>query len=53
MLSEDAPLKGCEGPFGMRQLIVSPLVVEFSVYEADRIVAIWSFRHIGSIANGH
>jgi len=53
MLREDAPLKGCASILGMRQLIVPPLIVEFTVDEPDRIVRIWSFRHIGEISNGH
>jgi hypothetical protein len=53
MLKEDAQLKGCSSAFGMRQLIVPPLVVEFSVNEPDRIVTIWSFQQIGETTNGH
>jgi hypothetical protein len=53
MLKDDAPHRGCNSVFGMRQLIVSPFVVEFSVNEPDRIVTIWSFQHVGEITNGH
>ena len=53
VLREDAPQKGCKAGQGIRQLIVSPLVAEFSVQEHDRTVTIWSVRHIGELTNGH
>jgi hypothetical protein len=53
VLREDAPLKGCPIGSKLRQLIVSPLVVEFTVEEDDRRVTIWAVRHIGELTNGH
>ena len=53
VLREDAPQKGCEVGKGLRQLIVSPLVAEFTVEENDRTVTVWSVRHIGELMNGH
>jgi hypothetical protein len=52
MLREDALLKGCNAPLGLGQLIVSPLIAEFTVEEEDRKVTIWSLRHIGELSNG-
>jgi hypothetical protein len=48
----DAPQKSFAGPFGFRQLIVSPLVAEFTIDESDRIVTVWLIRHIGELTNG-
>lgn len=53
MLRDDAVRRGDDTGLGVRQLIVSPLLVEFSVSELDRLVTVWSFRHIRSISNGH
>lgn len=53
LLRNDAPQRGCDAGRGFRQLIVSPLVIEFTVEEHDRQVTIWSVRHIGAIGNGH
>ncbi|HEY3392241.1 MAG TPA: hypothetical protein VGK58_06025 [Lacipirellulaceae bacterium] len=52
MLREDASLKGCDAALGLRQLIVSPLIADFTVDDADRKVTIWSLRHIGELSNG-
>jgi hypothetical protein len=52
MLREDAPLKGSNAPLGLRQVIVSPLIADFTVEEDDRKVTIWSLRHIGELTNG-
>jgi hypothetical protein len=53
VLRIDAQQKGVAVPFGFRQLIVSPLVAEFTAEEDDRIVTVWVIRHIGELANGH
>ena len=53
VLAEDATQKGFSSGRGYRQLIVSPLVVDFSVEEGDRMVTIWSLRHVGELTNGH
>lgn len=52
ILRHDAPKQGSEGALGVRQLIVSPLIAEFTVEENDRIVTIWSIRHVGELTNG-
>jgi len=52
LLGDDAPLKGFDAGQGLRQLIVSPLIAEFSVIVGDRTVTIWSIRHIGELTNG-
>jgi hypothetical protein len=52
-LRVDAALRGFNIGRGYRQLIVSPLVVDFSVEEGNRIVTVWSVRHIGELTNGH
>ena len=52
LLGEEALVQGCNAPLGLRQLIVSPLIAEFTVDEADRKVTIWSLRHIGELSNG-
>jgi hypothetical protein len=49
----DAPTKGFNIERGYRQLVVSPLVVDFSLEEGDCIVTVWSVRHIGELTNGH
>jgi hypothetical protein len=51
-LRDDAPQKGFDAGRGFRQLIISPLVAEFTVAEDDRVVTIWSIRHIGELTNG-
>jgi hypothetical protein len=53
LLGNDASLKGCNTGRGVRQLIVAPLIAEFTVDEDDRMVTIWAIRHIGELANGH
>jgi hypothetical protein len=53
LLRDDASQKGYDAGQGVRQLIVSPLLAEFSVDEEDRRVTIWSIRHIGELTNGH
>jgi hypothetical protein len=53
LLRDDPATKSDETGHGVRQIIVTPLVAEFSVSDADRIVTVWSFRHIGQITNGH
>jgi hypothetical protein len=53
VLSENPSTMGFQAIRGMRQLIVSPLIVEFTVEEDDRLVTIWSVRHIGELTNGH
>jgi hypothetical protein len=52
-LREDARQKG--SPIGLqyRQLIVAPLVVDFTVDEEDRIVTVWTVRHMGELTNGY
>lgn len=52
MLREDAGDQGCASSHGFRQLLVSPLIADFTVDEGDRKVTIWSIRHIGELANG-
>jgi hypothetical protein len=52
MLRDDASSKGDEIGSGLRQLTVGPLVAEFAISDPDRIVTIWSFRHVGQISNG-
>jgi hypothetical protein len=52
MLREDANRKGFPAHSTTRQLIVPPLVVEFTFEEEDRKVSIWSVRHIGELTNG-
>jgi hypothetical protein len=51
-LREDASLKG--SPIGLiyRQIVVGPLVFEFTVEEDDCRVTIWSVRHVGELTNG-
>lgn len=53
ILRDDASQKGDQIDRGFRQLIVSPLVTEFSVNDDDRVVTVWKVRHIGELANGH
>ena len=43
VLRVDALQKGFAAQFGFRQLIVSPLIAEFTVNEPDRIVTFGSF----------
>jgi hypothetical protein len=52
-LRVDAPLKGSDIGRGYRQLIVSPLVADFSVQEEDRVATVWRIHHIGELTNGH
>jgi plasmid stabilization system protein ParE len=52
LLRNDALEKGAPTAAERRQIIVPPLVVEFSVDEEDRIVTIWTVRHIGELTNG-
>lgn len=52
VLRRDAPQKGSAAVYGVRQLIVTPLVAEFTVIEADRIVTVSSVRHVGELTNG-
>jgi hypothetical protein len=52
VLRDDAQVKGIAVGSTLRQLIVVPLVLEFTVEEADRLVLIWSVRHIGHMTNG-
>jgi hypothetical protein len=52
MLREDANRKGTPVGSKTRQLIVAPLVIEFTVEEEDRKVTIWSVRHVGELTNG-
>jgi hypothetical protein len=49
----DAPQQGVAVAFRLRQLIVTPLVVEFIVEEEDRKATVLSVRHIGELTNGH
>jgi hypothetical protein len=42
----DAPEKGEAKRDGLRQLVVRPLQVEFSVNDDDRLVTIWSVEVI-------
>jgi hypothetical protein len=51
-LRADAPQKGFNIERGFRQLIISPLVADFSVSPDDRIVTVWVIRHVGELANG-
>jgi hypothetical protein len=53
LLREDASEKA--SPIGSiyRQLIVGPLVAEFTIEEDDRTVIIWNIRHVGELTNGH
>lgn len=51
-LGVDAPIKGCPASSEFRQLIIAPLVIEYTVKEDDRIVTIWSVRHVGELTNG-
>jgi plasmid stabilization system protein ParE len=53
ILREDASVKGCPATHGLRQIVVAPLMAEFSVEEDDRQVTIWTIRHIGELVNGH
>jgi hypothetical protein len=53
ILREDASKKGCNAGGGLRQLIVAPLIAEFTVEDNDRLVTVWEIRHIGELANGH
>jgi hypothetical protein len=52
ILRADAPQKGSNIERGFRQLIVSPLVADFSVEEDDRIVTVWRIHHVGELTNG-
>ena len=52
ILGEDTSFKGCNAGRGLRQLIIPPLIAEFSVNDDDRIVTIWSVRHIDDLSNG-
>ena len=51
-LKSDASQKGTEVREGLRQLVVPPLKVQFTVEEDDRTVTIWSVRHVGELTNG-
>jgi hypothetical protein len=42
LLQHNALQKGEEVHEGMRRLIVSPLVAQFTVHDDDRIVTVWS-----------
>jgi plasmid stabilization system protein ParE len=53
LLRDNATKRGGVTILGLRQLIICPLIAEFSVEEDDRRVTIWSIRHIGDLANGH
>jgi hypothetical protein len=53
ILREDALNKGCSATHGLRQLIVAPLIADFSVEEDDRRVTIWAIRQIGELSNGY
>jgi hypothetical protein len=53
VLRDDATHKVIPVGSNLRQLVVTPLVVEFTVEEDDRRVTIWSVRHIGRLTNGH
>jgi hypothetical protein len=52
LLRVNAPQRGSDTGRGSRQIIVSPTVAEFTVHGDDRIVTIWSTRHIGELTNG-
>jgi hypothetical protein len=52
ILREDASRKGVPIGSELRQAIIAPLVVEFTVEEDDRRVTIWSVRHVGELTNG-
>jgi hypothetical protein len=52
VLGDDASEKGSPLGSRLRQLIATPLVVEFTVDEDDRTVTIWTVRHIGELTNG-
>jgi hypothetical protein len=52
-LREDASQKGCDAGRGFRQLIISPLIADYTVDEGIRVVTIWSMRHIGTLTNGY
>jgi plasmid stabilization system protein ParE len=49
VLCEDAQRMGTEVHEGLRQLVVPPLKVQFTVEEDDRRVTIWSVRHVGEL----
>ena len=52
LLRDNAPDKGLPVGSTMRQVVVAPLVAEFTVEEDDRIVTIRNVRHIGELTNG-
>ncbi|MEX2317415.1 MAG: hypothetical protein WD669_09705 [Pirellulales bacterium] len=52
VLQDDAHTKGQALRVGLRQIILGPIVFEFSVDEDDRRVTIWSARHAGTLTNG-
>jgi mRNA-degrading endonuclease RelE of RelBE toxin-antitoxin system len=52
MLRDDASQKGSPVGSKYRQLVVGPIVIEFSVEEDDRTVTVWTVRHIGELTNG-
>jgi hypothetical protein len=37
----------------LRSLTVSPMYIEFTVDDEDRMVTDWTVRHIGELTNGH
>jgi hypothetical protein len=53
LLRDDPSSRGYLYGSKLRQAIVEPLFVEFTVNEDDRLVTIWSVRHIGELTNGH
>jgi hypothetical protein len=53
VLRDDPSSQGYLFGSRLRQVIVEPLFVEFTVNEDDRMVTIWSVRHIGELTNGH
>lgn len=53
ILRGDAPRKGAPIGAVLRQLTIAPIVVEFTVDEGNRLVTIWSTRHVGELTNGH
>jgi hypothetical protein len=53
LLRNDAVEKSVPIGAERRQIIVPPLIVEFTIDEDDRIVTIWTIRHIGELVNGN
>jgi hypothetical protein len=52
LLRDDASHTGAPIGAERRQVIIPPIIVEFTVEEDDRRVTIWSVRHVGELTNG-